>query len=66
MMREKAILQGKLLSNKIEVAYVMGRLPEDLLGICTDFIFDLLEHPVCPKCGCQKLRGDCGHVWEIL
>lgn len=29
-------------------------------------ILKLLKHPMCPKCGCQKLRGDCGHVWEVL
>jgi len=35
----------------------------DVIEAC---IFKLLQHPMCPKCGCQKLRGDCGHVWEIL
>ena len=35
----------------------------DIIEAC---IQKVLEHPMCPKCGCQKLRGDCGHVWEIL
>ncbi len=28
-------------------------------------ILKLLEHPMCPKCGCQKLRADCGHTWSV-
>lgn len=25
----------------------------------------ILEHPECPKCGSERLTGECGHVWEV-
>ncbi len=64
------MMSARQITQTIQLAIEENNLAEfspineyDIIEAC---IQKLLEHPLCPKCGCQKLRADCGHVWEIL